>query len=610
MDSQTLPVGTIVKSRFEIVRRLGEGTFGRTYLAKDQDRFDAKCTLKQLRLDQAIDEDILSRQFLREAKQLNSLGKRSSIPEFLGYFNDSGQYFLAYEYIDGVDLSTLVAAGHQWQAPELSGLWLQIADTLKYIHKKGIVHRDIKPSNIIANSHTTGYSLIDFGASIRGPWGQGTLIGTPGYSPLQQLAHGIAGPNSDMHALAMTLIHLLTAKTPASLYSEYGIDLRGRWRSSIKVHGMEEYFLSQIDESLIDEYSDPGLTGCKGTSQSTLNEPINPSSDDPVTLQVCSEQIAGTRSPDSTIAAQAYSIESNTQNARNEASRPTDLTSVQQSRLTAGSGIGNGAHSLNDDQLQGTLHLRKRRTLGIISMGLLVSGIFLGIRPLTDRLCEGHWYCVTMGSFEQEPKKHKADPALESDLNQAIELAIKARNEGGTAELLRAKQRLESLRVRITPKHDLTIRTRLEEEANKLSERLTPSAVLEYTELVISRSNTLAKKPRDVVGKDLFPILVKELKSISAHDSQYKTASLMLSKLNSSDHTTAAPRPSSYNRQEGMPDLKHPSSPTFSAPDPHQSPQQRPADRIPIVESTLKQPPPSETKPPSIYVEPMPGDNF
>lgn len=253
MEYRALPSGTTLKSRFRIEHELGCGSFGRTYLAADQDKFDISCTIKQLRIEDNTDDQLLTKLFHREARQLFLLGKHDSIPEFLGYFKDDGCHYLAYEYVEGSDLASLIKNGHDWSSEELKQLWSSMLLALEYIHKLGLVHRDIKPSNIIKRSQGQSYALIDFGASVLQPAEHGTLIGTPGYAPLRQLAQGIAGPESDLHALAMTVIHLLTAQSPGNLFAAYGPDLRGSWHQSIRVPDVDADLIFNIDRALLDQ---------------------------------------------------------------------------------------------------------------------------------------------------------------------------------------------------------------------------------------------------------------------------------------------------------------------------------------------------------------------
>ena len=98
---------------------------------------------------------------------------------------------------------------------------------LEYIHKAKIIHRDISPDNLILRSTDQKPVLIDFGVVkevatklSNSSTHQATTVGKLGYSPIEQVQTGKAYPNSDLYALAVTAIVLLTGKEPADLFDE------------------------------------------------------------------------------------------------------------------------------------------------------------------------------------------------------------------------------------------------------------------------------------------------------------------------------------------------------------------------------------------------------
>jgi formylglycine-generating enzyme required for sulfatase activity len=84
---------------------------------------------------------------------------------------------------------------------------------LQFIHDHKVIHRDLKPENIMRRQIDGKLVLIDFGVAKQKAGSlltqQGTMVGTPGYAPIEQL-QGITYPASDLYSLAVTCIRLMT----------------------------------------------------------------------------------------------------------------------------------------------------------------------------------------------------------------------------------------------------------------------------------------------------------------------------------------------------------------------------------------------------------------
>lgn len=218
----------LLASRYRLIKPLGQGGFGATYLAEDnQMPSNRLCVVKQL-CPQANDHlhlPLIQDRFRREATILEDVGQgHSQIPDLYAYFNEDGQFYLVQEWIEGVTLSQSVAQQGCWSEVAVQNFLIKILPTLTYIHSKGVIHRDIKPDNIILRSSDQHPVLIDFGA-VRETMGtalnQGhstntIIIGTPGYMPQEQ---GVGRPvfASDVYSLGLTAIFLLTGKHPTQL---------------------------------------------------------------------------------------------------------------------------------------------------------------------------------------------------------------------------------------------------------------------------------------------------------------------------------------------------------------------------------------------------------
>ncbi|MCJ7704361.1 MAG: protein kinase [Desulfobacterales bacterium] len=201
--------------RYEIIEELGKGSMGVVYRAYDP-QIDRPVALKVLREDRMTSEAFVQR-FLKEAKAIGRL----SHPNIVTVYDageDQGTIYIAMELLEGSSLNR-VAEGNRLTLKEAVHLGIQIAETLDYAHRKGIVHRDVKPSNIIHQSNGQ-IKITDFGiAHIEDPSASvqtqaGEILGTPAYmSPEQVLSRPVDG-RSDLFSLGIILYELCTGRRP------------------------------------------------------------------------------------------------------------------------------------------------------------------------------------------------------------------------------------------------------------------------------------------------------------------------------------------------------------------------------------------------------------
>ncbi len=222
----------LLNDRYQVIRTLGAGGFGETYLAEDSYMPSKRlCVVKQLKPIQNNPQiyQLVQERFQREAAILEELGGASDqIPKLYAYFVSDGQFYLVQEWIEGDTLTAKLQKQGLFSESAVRELLVNLLPVLEYVHNKQIVHRDIKPDNIILRYRDGKPVLIDFGA-VRESMGtvvnsQGTptssiVIGTPGYMPSEQAA-GRPVYSSDLYSLGVTVIYLLTGRQPQQIESD------------------------------------------------------------------------------------------------------------------------------------------------------------------------------------------------------------------------------------------------------------------------------------------------------------------------------------------------------------------------------------------------------
>ena len=234
-------VGQTIKGRYYVVRQLGRGGVGVTFLAKDQQCFDSQCVVKQLKPTTITPETlaIARRLFNREAEIMNRLGHCDRIPRLLAYFEYENDFFLVQELIEGHDLSKEIIVGKPWTETRAIALVEDVLEVLLIVQQHSVIHRDLKPSNLMRRSQDNKIILIDFGSvkqvstqiiDAAGQIKQTVAVGTKSYMPVEQMM-GHPGFSSDIYALGIIAIQALTGIHPRNLR----IDGRGEiiWRSRL-----------------------------------------------------------------------------------------------------------------------------------------------------------------------------------------------------------------------------------------------------------------------------------------------------------------------------------------------------------------------------------------
>jgi serine/threonine-protein kinase len=222
----------MLNDRYQVIRTLGAGGFGETYLAEDSYMpSKRRCVVKQLRPIHNNSQiyQLVQERFQREAAILEELGgKTDQIPSLYAYFSADGQFYLVQEWVEGDTLTAKVQQQGLLSENTVREILLNVLPILDYVHSQQIVHRDIKPDNIMVRHRDGKPVLIDFGAvresmgtvvNSQGHPTSSIVIGTPGYMPSEQAA-GRPVYSSDLYSLGLTAIYLLTGMQPQQLETD------------------------------------------------------------------------------------------------------------------------------------------------------------------------------------------------------------------------------------------------------------------------------------------------------------------------------------------------------------------------------------------------------
>ena len=220
-------VGTMLKDKWRVIKKLGAGAFGTVYKVEDVAGgwIEALKILGVDRLTGAEGENMKKR-FLREAQIMKRLGKESKHIVGLSTYEediDAGLIYLVMEYVEGQPLSEVVKKDGPLSVERTIKIALQVCDALIAAHAEPVVHRDMKLENIMMTVDRSGDEIakvLDFGiAKIAEKETDSRLttvgtLGTPGYAAPEQLRAEPVDGRTDLFAFGVILYELLTGHDP------------------------------------------------------------------------------------------------------------------------------------------------------------------------------------------------------------------------------------------------------------------------------------------------------------------------------------------------------------------------------------------------------------
>ncbi len=241
----------ILADRYLPTKLLGQGGFGAAFLARDRYTPGLRqCVVKQFQPSGRLTPNQLKMAqdlFEREAEALEQLGREHpQIPDLFAFFElsipnphqatEDKFFYLVQEFIDGETLEERLIRQGKFSESGVLDVLRETLKILQFVHENGSIHRDIKPSNIMWNLNGRLY-LLDFGAvkyatKAAGGSTSSTSIYSSGFAPPEQVSGNEVYPSTDLYALAVTCIMLLTGKQPPELFNAYNNSWK--WQSYVQ----------------------------------------------------------------------------------------------------------------------------------------------------------------------------------------------------------------------------------------------------------------------------------------------------------------------------------------------------------------------------------------
>ena len=234
-------LGTILRSHYQIVKVLGIGKSGTTYLAKDLDLIDSPFyVVKKIEyIDSSPGVAALTEKLFEiQGSIAYQLGQHPQIPTLITKFEVDGNRYLVREYINGELLGTELTPGAIWSQTQAFDFLVDLMEILKFVHSFKYIHQDINPHNIIRHYddgkfYLIGYSCIkDLGSTWQNsPENDARNLNDPSYVSYEQ-EQNIPKLTSDIYAVGAIAIQALTGRYPLEKDS-YSYELK--WRDEVKI---------------------------------------------------------------------------------------------------------------------------------------------------------------------------------------------------------------------------------------------------------------------------------------------------------------------------------------------------------------------------------------
>ena len=255
---------TLLYDRYSVLHIERTNSFNKVFFVLDTYQSPPRsCTIKVF---QPISEKLdiiqwIDREFPKEANRLKQLSLRNShLPQIYTYSNDSRNYYIVRELIEGRTLKEKVKATGNFSPKKVKEILTELLSVLEYLHTNGVIHQNIKPKNIVLRKDDNFPMLINFGSikqivSTYGFYGEKQIFSANniyGYAPAE-LALGRAVPASDLYSLGLVAIYLLTGKNPVDFQTDSN---SSRFKLPSNIASLDWNLAQAIDRAIKPNISD------------------------------------------------------------------------------------------------------------------------------------------------------------------------------------------------------------------------------------------------------------------------------------------------------------------------------------------------------------------
>jgi serine/threonine protein kinase len=243
--------GSLLRQRYRILTRIGEGGFGAVYKAEDTELGNRQVAIKEMQPRSLATQELqeATEAFHREALLLAGLS-HPSLPRIYEHFSEGGNWYLVMDFIKGETLeSALARRGGRFPVGEALQLGIKLCRVLEYLHSRQppIIFRDLKPANVLLEPNGQVY-LVDFGIARLFKPGQSKdtmAFGSPGYAAPEQYGKAQTTPRSDIYSLGALLYQLLGGHDPSETpfrFAPLTVPLpAGTWELIQRMVNLDEY---------------------------------------------------------------------------------------------------------------------------------------------------------------------------------------------------------------------------------------------------------------------------------------------------------------------------------------------------------------------------------